>query len=178
MTDTDEILAEKAKIGDRIALRQLLDRNYDVVFRFSYRLLGSKSDSEDVAQDVCMRLVERLGSYRGESKFSTWLYRVVLNTCRDYKRRQSSIWKMQGGFAAYQTLDAENWADSDQKVRWLYLALDRLKPDLKETALLILAEEITQDAAAAILGVSSGTVAWRMSEVKKQLRAIADSDDE
>lgn len=178
MSGTDETLAHRAGAGDRPALQRLLERHHDTAFRFSYRLLGSRADAQDVAQEVCVRLVERIASFRGDSRFSTWLYQLVLNACRDHMRRQGRLREMQQGFAAFQSDNAANWADSDARVRWLYQALDRLKPDLKETALLILGEEVTQDDAATILGISAGTVAWRMSEVKKRLRAMAEHDDE
>ena len=178
MTGTDEALAARARSGDRSALQLLLERHHETAFRFSYRLLGSRADAQDVAQDICIRLVERIVSFRGDSRFSTWLYQMVMNACRDYRRRQRTTRSMQDGYAVVQGNDAADWADSDRKIRWLYLALDQLKPDLKETALLILAEGMTQDDAAAILGISAGTVAWRMSEVKKRLRAMAESDDE
>ena len=93
-------------------------------------------------------------------------------------RRQGRVRQLQQGFALAEAESRADWADSGMKVRWLYRALEQLKPDLKETALLILAEEVTQEDAAAILGISAGTVAWRMSEVKKRLRAMADHDDE
>lgn len=178
MIGTDEILAARARNGDRPALQLLLERHHETAFRFSYRLLGSRADAQDVAQDICMRIVERIASFRGESLFSTWLYRMVLNACRDYQRRQRTARLAQDGYAVFQADDVSDWADSDRRIRWLYQALDRLKPDLKETALLILAEDIRQEDAAAILGISPGTVAWRMSEVKKGLRAMAEHDDE
>ena len=178
MTGMDEALAAKASKGDGPALQQLLERHHETAFRFSYRLLGSRADAQDVAQDICIRLVERIASFRGGSRFSTWLYQVILNACRDHRRRQRTLHKMQDGYAAFRADDTADWADSEKKVRWLYLALDRLKPDLKETALLILAEDVTQEDAAAILGISPGTVAWRMSEVKKRLRAMAEHEDE
>lgn len=178
MSGTDEALAAMARSGDRPALRRLLERHHDTAFRFSYRMLGSRADAQDVAQEVCIRLVERIASFRGESRFSTWLYQLVLNACRDHRRRQGRLREMQQGYADVQAADAADWADSESRLRWLYLALDRLKPDLKETALLILAEEVTQQEAAEVLGISAGTVAWRMSEVNKRLRAMADDEDE
>lgn len=177
MSGLDETLAREAGTGDRPALQRLLERHHDTAFRFSYRLLGSRADAQDVAQEVCIRLVERIASFRGDSRFSTWLYQLVLNACRDHKRRQGRVREMQQGFVAFHADATADWADSDSRVRWLYQALGRLKPDLRETALLILAEEVTQDDAATILGISAGTVAWRMSEVKKRLRAMADNDD-
>jgi len=178
MSGTDEALAAKARSGDRPALQRLLERHHDTAYRFAYRLLGSRADAQDVAQEVLIRLVQRIATFRGDSRFSTWLYQMVLNACRDHVRRQGRVREMQQGYSTFHAQDQANWADSDQRVRWLYQALDRLKPDLKETALLILAEEVTQEHAATILGISAGTVAWRMSEVKKRLRAMADHDDE
>ncbi len=178
MSETDEELARRAGRGDRPALQRLLARHHDTAFRFSYRVLGSRNDAQDVAQEVCIRLVERVASFRGDSGFSTWLYQLALNACRDHMRRQGRVRQLQQGFALAEAESRADWADSGMKVRWLYRALDQLKPDLKETALLILAEEVTQEDAAAILGISAGTVAWRMSEVKKRLRAMADHDDE
>ena len=178
MSGMDETLAHRAGAGDRPALQRLLERHHDTAFRFSYRLLGSRADAQDVAQEVLIRLVERISSFRGDSRFATWLYQLVLNACRDHMRRQGRLRDLQRGFANFQADATADWADSDARLRWLYKALDQLKPDLKETALLILGEEVTQDDAATILGISAGTVAWRMSEVKKRLRAMAEHDDE
>jgi DNA-directed RNA polymerase specialized sigma24 family protein len=88
MSETDEELARRAGRGDRPALQRLLARHHDTAFRFSYRVLGSRSDAQDVAQEVCIRLVERVASFRGDSRFSTWLYQLALNACRDHRRRQ------------------------------------------------------------------------------------------
>jgi RNA polymerase sigma-70 factor (ECF subfamily) len=62
MSETDEQLAQRAGRGDRPALQRLLERHHDTAFRFSYRLLGSRADAQDVAQEVCIRLVERVAS--------------------------------------------------------------------------------------------------------------------
>ena len=71
MSGTDEQLAQRAGRGDRPALQRLLERQHDTAFRFSYRLLGSRADAQDVAQEVCIRLVERVASFRGDSRFAT-----------------------------------------------------------------------------------------------------------
>ena len=175
---------EQQRLGaaDGAVAAELLDRlfrrHHARVAAWCLRLSGRREEAADLAQEVFLRVYERLDGFRFESRFSTWLYQMVMNACRDYRRRQRTTRSMQDGYAVVQGNDAADWADSDRKIRWLYLALDRLKPDLKETALLILAEDMTQDDAAAILGISAGTVAWRMSEVKKRLRAMAESDDE
>jgi RNA polymerase sigma-70 factor, ECF subfamily len=173
MGASDLELAVKAKHGDREAFRLLLERHYDRLYRIAYRFLGSAAEAEDVAQEIAMTLGRRIGSFRGESSFSTWLYTVSVNACRDHARRERSGGAVQKSYMAFAEQRAADWADSEERVRWLYRAIDRLDPALKETALLVLAEEMTHAEAGEVLGVAETTVSWRMHEVRKRLKALA-----
>jgi RNA polymerase sigma-70 factor (ECF subfamily) len=163
----DEDLAAAAAQGDGTAFRRLLERHYDRVYRVAYRFLGSRAEAEDAAQDICLALADKVRSFGGRSRFSTWLYAVALNACRDRARKKAGALRHEGAYAA---------ADSDRRTNWLYRALDRLDPALKETALLVLAEEMSHAEAGAVLGVKESTVSWRMHEVKKRLQAMAKHD--
>src|SRR3954466_4694249 len=92
--DPDSILVSAAASGDREAFAALLDRHYARIHSLAWRLTGSRADADDIAQDVCCALVEKIGSYRGEAKFTTWLCGIVFNACRDFRRRRRSL----GGF--------------------------------------------------------------------------------
>jgi RNA polymerase sigma-70 factor, ECF subfamily len=173
MSDTDEELARRAQQGEVSAFRLLLERHYDRIYRVAYRYLGSSADAEDVAQDVCSQLARKIMGFGARSRFSTWIYTVALNAARDHGRRRRVISNLQGAYVDYSQHRIADWADSDVKVRWLYLALDRLEAGLKETALLILAEEMSHAEAAIVLGIKENTVSWRMHEVKKRLKAMA-----
>src|SRR3712207_5382238 len=86
----DSELAAQALRGDRAAFQRLLERHYDLIYRIARRYVGSAADAEDIAQEVCLTLVTRLGQYRGRSRFSTWLCSVAINACRDFLRRRKS----------------------------------------------------------------------------------------
>ena len=73
--------------GDNTAFEELVSRYESVIMNMAYRLLGNRSDAADVCQEVFVLLIRKLGSFRGEAKFSTWLYRVSLNACHDHARR-------------------------------------------------------------------------------------------
>lgn len=176
MTESDEELAVRAQKGEAAAFRLLLERHYGLIYRVAYRLLGSSADAEDLAQEVCSGLASKIAGFRGRSRFSTWLYTVTLNAARDHGRRQRTIARLQGTYLGLTEHLAADWADSDVKVRWLYVALDRLDRGLKETALLILAEELSHREAGEVLGIKESTVSWRMHEVKKKLKAMAQHD--
>ncbi len=83
----DEELVRLFLGGDDAAFEELAARYEAVIMNMAYRLLGNRSDAADVCQEVLVLLMRKLGSFRGEAKFSTWLYRVSLNACHDFARR-------------------------------------------------------------------------------------------
>lgn len=176
MQTEDEALAMAAGQGDRAAFATLIDRHYDRIFRIAWRLSGSKDHAEDLAQEVCMKLPRALRGFRGDAKFTTWLYRVTLNAARDAGRKAGT--RAKAAEAYLREADVHVMADGEDALSgWLARAMAALKPDLAETAALIVGEGLAQAEAAAALGVSPGTIAWRMSEVKKALSAIAEADE-
>jgi RNA polymerase sigma-70 factor (ECF subfamily) len=173
---SDEDLAGAAAQGDGAAFRRLLERHYDRVFRLGYRFLGSRAEAEDAAQEICLALASKIKGFGGRSRFATWLYTVALNHCRDRRRKGIAALKYESAYVEEGERRQADWADSDKRARWLYRALDRLNPALKETALLVLAEEMSHAQAGTILGVKEATVSWRMHEVKKRLKAMAQDE--
>src|SRR3954447_24768175 len=89
--EPDGTLAAAAAQGDRDAFAALLDRHYARIHGLAWRLTGSRADADDIAQDVCCTLVEKIEDFRGEAKFSTWLCGIVFNACRDLRRRRRSL---------------------------------------------------------------------------------------
>lgn len=85
---SDPILVKRAKDGDRRALAVLCERHADRVQRLARHLLGDNEDARDAAQESLAKLCVRLPQFRGEARFSTWLHRLVVNTCRDVADRQ------------------------------------------------------------------------------------------
>ncbi len=176
MTDEDQ-LAIKAGAGDAQAFRVLLERHYDRIYRLAYRFFGNQADAEDIAQDVCLALPKKLKSFAGRARFSTWIYQVVLNVCRDQLRSQTSRRALNQAYGEVSEITRAADRDTKAQIDWLYAALDRLSPQLRETAILVLAEELTHAQAGAVLGIKEATVSWRMHELRKELKALAAAGD-
>ena len=87
---SDPILVTRAKSGDADALEALCTRHAPRVERLSRRLLRDPEDARDAAQESLAKLCVRLRQFRGDSQFSTWLHRLVVNTCRDAADRKRS----------------------------------------------------------------------------------------
>ena len=88
--ELDEWLVGRARGGDLEAYEVLVRRHRDRIFRIALRVLGDRSDAEDVAQEVVIQLWTGLAAFAGTSAFTTWLYRVVVNRCLDLRRRRNS----------------------------------------------------------------------------------------
>jgi RNA polymerase sigma-70 factor (ECF subfamily) len=88
MTLTDEELVARAKAGDLDSFNQLVSRWERPIYALAYRTLGREEDARDVVQEAFLRAYRGLKGFKGEAKFSSWLYRITLNLCRDWSRRE------------------------------------------------------------------------------------------
>lgn len=87
---SDPILVKRAKDGDTHALVALCDRHAPRVQRLAQHVLRDPEDARDAAQESMVKLVARIDQFRGQSEFTTWLYRLVVNTCKDVAEKRSS----------------------------------------------------------------------------------------
>ena len=175
MTTADEALARAAAGGDRAAFSTLVERHYDRVFGLAFRLTGTRDAAEDLTQDICAALPAKLAVFRGEASFTTWLYRVVVNAAHDRRRRLATHARAADGWADWEVNRRAAADETQEALDWLSQAMRGLTDDLRDTLALIL-DDVTQAQAAEVLGVSEGTIAWRMSEVKKRLRQINEEE--
>ena len=85
---TDEELVALAQRGDEDSFNQLVLRWERPIYALAYRTLGREDDARDVCQEAFLRAYRALRGFKGEAKFSSWLYRITLNLCRDWMRKQ------------------------------------------------------------------------------------------
>ena len=170
-SDPDSSLIAAAQAGNRDAFASLLEKHYDRIHGLAWQLTGSRADADDVAQDVCCALVEKIGSFRGEAKFTTWLTGITWNACRDLRRRRRSFSAFSERLAVLAGIAAAPDGRDLHDLLWLRSAISRLKPALRDTVVLVAGQQLTHGEAAAILGIAEATVAWRMHEARRILAA-------
>jgi RNA polymerase sigma-70 factor (ECF subfamily) len=88
MTWTDEELVAKSVAGDAESFNELILRWERPIYVLAYRTIGREEDARDVCQETFLRAFRALPGFRGQAKFSSWLYRIALNLCRDWMRRE------------------------------------------------------------------------------------------
>jgi RNA polymerase sigma-70 factor (ECF subfamily) len=88
MVATDEELVARSRDGDVDSFNQLVLRWERPIYALAYRVIGRDEDARDVAQETFLRAFRALPGFKGQAKFSSWLYRIALNLCRDWIRRK------------------------------------------------------------------------------------------
>jgi RNA polymerase sigma-70 factor (ECF subfamily) len=86
----ERLLIERAKHGDMQAFRELVEQSKLKVFGLAYNLTGNRHDAEDLSQDVFVKAFRSLPKFRGDARWSTWLYRITVNTCMDHGRQKTN----------------------------------------------------------------------------------------
>jgi RNA polymerase sigma-70 factor (ECF subfamily) len=167
-----ETLVARAQRGDKRAFNQLVTSQYRFIFRVAYRVLGHKSDAEDVTQTVCMRLATGLASFDGRSSFTSWLYRVTLNAARDYLRSQARRGKLVDGVSILAADYVEAEQDAQRPVEDIWQAVRSLPEKQREAVILVHGEELSQEEAARIMDCKKVTVAWHLHNARKALREM------
>jgi RNA polymerase sigma-70 factor (ECF subfamily) len=169
---TAEIL-EACRRGDREALRMLYEAYKDRVYSVSlYFFHGDEAAASDVTQQVFLKLITQVAKFRGDSDFSTWLYRLIVNVCVDGIRRNKARARVASN-AALETV--ANAASHEEDVARAELAdsiraaLSSLPPKFRMPVLLRYFEDLSYEEVAAALNCSMGTVASRLSRAHKLL---------
>jgi RNA polymerase sigma-70 factor (ECF subfamily) len=88
MTRSDEELVASAQAGDQESFNQLVSRWERPIYALAYRVIGREEEARDVVQETFLRAFRGIKNFRGQAKFSSWVYRIALNLCRDWIRRE------------------------------------------------------------------------------------------
>ena len=170
--ESDATLVARAVSGDRMAFSELVERHYDFIYRTACKWLGRRQDAEDIAQDVCIKLATAIRSFDGRSAFTSWLYRVTLNSVRDSQRAGARRSRHHDALAGLSPEDAPPEQEEAATARELWAAVRALPGQQRDAVLLVYAEELSHAEAGAIMGCKEATVSWHIHEAKKTLRGL------
>jgi len=174
ITESDQPLVAQSCAGNTEAFEQLVLRHKDHVYTLAYRVLGDHGEAEDVAQETFLRAYECLADFRGEARFSTWLYRICYNLCVNRfqrKNRDASTETAPEALPSSTSGSCEQLLLKEQQ-HLLNWALSRLKAELREVVLLYHTDHLSYEEIASVLGHPVGTVRSRLHRGRGELKAI------
>ena len=178
-TWTDEELVARSVGGDTESFNQLIRRWEKPIYALAYRVLGREEDARDVCQEAFLRAFRALPGFRGEAKFSSWLYRIALNLCRDWIRRErrAPLVPMPDGvditqYAAERrtTASVEDLAAQAEMSRGVGAAMERLPEEQRTAIILKEYHGLTFQEIADLMGCPLSTVKTRLYQGLAQLR--------
>lgn len=163
-------LLERARQGDASALRALYDTHVERVYRLTFRLTGSEHLAREVTQDTFVRAFAKLGQYREESAFGTWLHTVAVSTAlNELKRRKREGARNAPLDEALVVADSRPYSDPLVRDR-LMQAVNELPEGCRTVFMMHDAEGFTHEEIATALGISSGTSKTQLARARGKLR--------
>jgi RNA polymerase sigma-70 factor (ECF subfamily) len=168
----DLSLIRACQRGERAAFHDLFLRFRDPVFRLAFRFTAQEADAEDLAQEIFLRVFERIGTFRCESSFSTWLYRLAVNQCLNYRRRPCRVEFREAVPEEPSRCSGDPLERSVQREQQdrIHQAVADLPEGLKAVFILVALEEHTYAEAAETLDLTVEAVRMRMSRARRELR--------
>ena len=174
MKDQENIIA-RARRGDADAFEQLVVAYRDQVFRLALRMCGNEADADEVAQEAFLSAWKALPNFRGDSRFSTWLYQLTSHAAIDLMRREKrqiaaeDITEVSAPDPAPGPQQQAERSEQRQAVRDAIL---QLTPEYRQIVVLRFLEELSYEEIGAMLALPSGTVKSRLNRARAQLKEI------
>jgi len=173
---SDAQLVARSLAQDQEAFGQLIDRHAAAIVNLGYRMVGNRAEAEDLAQETFLAAYKALSTFRADSKFSTWLYRIAANKCKDWlrvKRPGEGQYDLDAdeSLDLYVTEDRtpELLLSQQQVAEELERAIQRLPPLYREAFLLKHVEGLSYEEMEEILGINGDTLKMRVYKGRVQL---------
>jgi RNA polymerase sigma-70 factor (ECF subfamily) len=168
---SDRDLIEGCRRGERDAFRALFEAYQDKIYSIALRFSGNEAVAMDIAQDTFLKLFSSMADFRGDSSFGTWVYRLVVNSCLDHKRRSWRLIPIADDVMAVlrapgDALHGLLHREMRGRVRG---AVEKLPAEQRIVVVLRYTEGLGYEEIAAVLGCSMGTVASRLNRAHKAL---------
>jgi RNA polymerase sigma-70 factor, ECF subfamily len=184
MSELERSLLRRLRDRDERAFRELVEAHRDRVYNITFRMLGNRAEAEDVAQEVFIAVFKTIHDFRAESKFSTWLYRVAVNHCKNrikylarrHDRDREEIDETTHGTGVNGTIGGPVPAspakalESAQMEKLMQEAIANLDEDQRTVIVLRDVEDLSIEEICEITGLPDGTVKSRLHRARLVLR--------
>lgn len=170
----DNVIMFKVRDGEIGKLGILFERHHVPLYNYFLRQTGRRDASEDLVQEVFLRMLKYRQSYRGESQFTVWMYRIARNSWVDYykKAKREMPWDEDAGEPLSEDPTPNEALEENQTLSQLRTALARLSPEKREVLVLSRYQEMKYEEIAELLGCAVGTVKARVHRALKDLKDI------
>lgn len=177
MAPKEDQLIAKVKLGNTEAFRSIVDYYRDAVYGLSLRLVSNQMEAEELAQDTFLKVFKSISSYRGESKFSTWLYRITYNTCISHLRKNKpDLVEIQEYHGSSNFNSGYDNLIKEDNINAIKIILAQLKPDDRAIIQLFYLEENSIKEISEITGFTNANVKVKLHRSKQKLKIMMEEN--
>jgi RNA polymerase sigma-70 factor (ECF subfamily) len=184
--EEEQLLVDRCRQGDRESFAQLMRLHERQIFNFTYRMLGDEEEAEDLTQDIFVAAFKGIRKFRGEAKFSTWLYRIALNQTRNRikylsrrdffakqnrraQHKEESPWE-NPEFLADSAPTPEQWTLTKSMAAQVQECLDQIPPQARQILVLRDVQGFSYEELSEMLSLNPGTVKSRLHRARSALQ--------
>jgi len=176
--ETDGALVLACQRGEREAFDRLVERYQRGIYRLCYRYVNEHEDANDLAQEAFLKAWRAIGRFRGDSSFSTWLYRIAVNACLNHRALRRPPTQELPESLPDPARGAEARALRDDEAERVRKAVSRLPDKQRATLILKIYHELTHEEVARVLGSTVGTAKSNLFQALVKLRRLLDERGE
>jgi len=170
LREDDREAIQACQHGEREAFDRLVERYQRDVYRLCFRYVNNHHDASDMAQEVFLKAYRAIAKFRGDSSFSTWLYRIAVNTCLNFKAARKVPAEELSEHVADGAAPVLERLERDERSQRVREAVARLPEKQRATLILKVYQDLTHEEVAGILGSSVGTVKANLFHALANLR--------
>ena len=169
MTDPEFVLIDRILAGNQHLYAELVNRYKSYAFTIAFKVVENRPEAEEVAQDSFVKAFHHLINFKRDSKFSTWLYRIVFNTSVSYKRKRKDTYQSIENTVIEYRQEAEGMLERSDKKKYINAALQKLNEADKLAITLFYLKEFSLEEIADITGMQANTVKVRLHRARQRL---------
>jgi RNA polymerase sigma-70 factor (ECF subfamily) len=168
-TDEERGCVELSQQGDPEAFELLVKKYQRMIHALTFRMTGSMADAQDLAQETFIQAFQQIRQFRGEASFSSWLYRIAVNKCMTWHKRERRKERLHEDWNVCRDEASQAHESLAQRVQ---AALLKLNPKQRAAVVLTIYDGLSHADAARALGCAEATVSWRAFAAKRKLKRL------
>ncbi len=165
----DKARGDECRLGGQEGFESLVRQYQRMIHSLCYRLTGSMEEAEDLAQETFLQAYRHIEEFRGEAKVSSWLYRIAVNRCLNWRRRRDRQTRIHQEWSRQ---EPETESGDSHRGQQIQEVLTKLPAKQRAAIVLTTYDGLTHDQAARALGCSTATVSWRVFAARRKLKRL------